>query len=259
MREEEKDGLATVLYYADKLKFQIPPLSGRWPELCEDDGYEIQERLTRKFLAEGRVMAGRKIGGISYLKTAGGGFGPHSGILWKDRILPEGSVLPCGAYLSPGVEAEVAITVSRDLAVGPVTAELAEAAIGQLLPAWEIVESRVIRQGKTLPDSLADNAAYGGCVLGPAREAEAFRGQKIGISLYKNGAPLAVSTGTVDLGQLAASLAWLANHLIRRGGGIRKGECILTGALTKPLLPLERGDTLSARFEGLGEATITGG
>lgn len=260
MTEKIKNELALVMYYADKYKFSVPPITKHFPEYTEKDGYDIQTKLIKRMLDDNLVISGKKIGGISYLnQTNAGGFGPHYGYLWEHKILKSGECLPCNSLLSPGVEAEVAVVISKDLISGEISEDMAKEAVSQLMPAWEIVESRVIRDNKKLQDSLADNASYGGCVLGVPQEVDEIYDKSIAVKIYKNEEPYPCQTGTVSLQQIASSIAWLANCLIQRGDGIHKGDIILTGALTKPLLMLSSGDVFSARFEGLGEALIVGG
>jgi 2-oxo-3-hexenedioate decarboxylase len=47
----------------------------------------------------------------------------------------------------------------------------------------------------------------------------------------------------------------LANMLSRKGEKVRKGEVILSGAITSAIL-LEKGDVVTGRFDGLGEVSF---
>jgi 2-oxo-3-hexenedioate decarboxylase len=44
--------------------------------------------------------------------------------------------------------------------------------------------------------------------------------------------------------------------LVKKGDKIRKGDVILSGALTGAVL-LEKGDVVSGKFDGLGEVSFT--
>lgn len=50
------------------------------------------------------------------------------------------------------------------------------------------------------------------------------------------------------------SLAWLANELGRRGRGLRVGDVVLTGSISKILRP-KAGDSLRASFTRLGSVS----
>ena len=50
-------------------------------------------------------------------------------------------------------------------------------------------------------------------------------------------------------------LLLLANMLARKGEKIKKGDLILSGALTSAIL-VNVGDFVSAKFDGLGEVTL---
>ena len=258
MDQQRINDLACVLYYAQNMHVQIPALSKVFPEMTEEDGYRIQSRLLARYAQEGLNCAGKKAGGISYRKNASGGFGPHYGQLLENTIHKSGAQLPLETFFSPGLEAEVAVVLNRDLSGEEITVETARQAIGCLVASMEIVDSRQIKDGKTMAASLADNASSGGCVLGETRVSpdQISPGQKFTVRMEENGAELECDVGEVDLDALAGTVCWLANQLIAAGSGLRKGEVILTGALTFPLQRVRKNCSYRADFPGLGEVTI---
>ena len=258
MDQQRITGLACVLYYAEQMHFQIPALSKVFPEITEEDGYRIQAQLIEKYARSGMACAGKKAGGISYRKNASGGYGPHYGQLLESKIHKSGETIPMGAFFSPGLEAEVAVILNRDLCEGEITVETARQAIGYLVPALEIVDSRQLRDGKTMPASLADNASSGGCVLGEKKisVSQLRPDQRFTVRMEENGTGLECEAGEADLEALAGTICWLANKLIAAGSGLRAGEVIMTGALTFPLQSVKKNNSYSADFPELGKVTI---
>lgn len=249
--------LAILLFYADQIHFRVPPFSRYWPKLTEEDGYAIQTALMDKYRQEGYGTAGKKAGGISYRKSAKGGFGPHYGWILTHKMWESGVELPADRFFQPGVEAEIAVILNRDLRSGPVTEQEAGESIEYLLPAWEIVDKRGQPEGRKFPDSLADNASFGGCVLGAGIPREQLENYYIEVQMNRNGSLLELETGTVTIGALAKTVAWLANKKMADGEGLQAGEVILTGAMTSPLVTVEAGNQYTANFSGLGKVSVT--
>lgn len=256
MDKQSKEELSTVLYYADRMKYRIPPIGSIFADYTEQDGYDIQELLIERYRRNGYTLSGLKAGGIGYCSSAKGGFPPHYGEILTHKIIPSGSVISISDYLSPGVEAEISVTLKENVTCGPVTAEDILPLIGSVFPSWELVESREERKGKTMKDSLADNAAFGACI--PGEPATAIPGYDIpiGVKVYTDGSETDILCGSATLRQIAEAVAWLANARLRRGKGIPAGEIIMAGAMTKPLIFLEPGKKYTASFDIIGEATI---
>jgi 2-oxo-3-hexenedioate decarboxylase len=80
----------------------------------------------------------------------------------------------------------------------------------------------------------------------------------VGATLSINGQIKDLGAGAAVLGHPANAIAVLANMLARKGEKIKKGDLILSGALTGAIL-VNVGDFVSAKFDGLGEVTLTMG
>jgi 2-keto-4-pentenoate hydratase len=50
-------------------------------------------------------------------------------------------------------------------------------------------------------------------------------------------------------------MPWIARHCSKRGAGLRAGDLVTTGAWTG-LQFAKAGDVVTARFPGIGEATV---
>lgn len=121
------------------------------------------------------------------------------------------------------------------------------------MPAIEIVGSRIANWDIRLTDTIADNASSGLFVLGTrAIKLDAFDLVNCGMSMERRGEPVSVGAGAACLGNPLNAVVWLANTLARLGAPLQAGDIVLTGALG-PMVPVQGGDVLSARIEGLGE------
>ena len=77
----------------------------------------------------------------------------------------------------------------------------------------------------------------------------------LGMVVEKNGQVVEVGAGAAVLGHPAESVAMLANSIARRGETIPAGTFIMTGGITAAV-GVERGDTVSVRFQELGSLSM---
>lgn len=95
---------------------------------------------------------------------------PVAGFMAEGGLHGAGSALSFAAFLNPGVECELAVYLSRDLLPGPCTPEQAEATVGGVMAAIEIVEKRYWDlRVLGAPALVADQAFHAGAVLGAPR------------------------------------------------------------------------------------------
>jgi 2-keto-4-pentenoate hydratase len=76
------------------------------------------------------------------------------------------------------------------------------------------------------------------------------------MDLFKNGEKMNSGSGTDVLGDPAFCVAWLANKMRNYGTLLKKGEVILSGALSAAIAA-EKGDTFKATYSSLGEVEVT--
>ena len=129
------------------------------------------------------------------------------------------------------------------------------AAIAGVLPAIEIVDSRVADWKIKLVDPVADNASSGLFVMGgnlrPVTELDL---PLIGVVVSRNGEVIDTGAGAAALGNPARCVAWLANKLATFGAGLRAGDIVLPGAVHK-MVDVQPGDSFRADFAGIGSVT----
>jgi 2-keto-4-pentenoate hydratase len=121
-----------------------------------------------------------------------------------------------------------------------------------LLPAIEVVDSRIAGWDISIVDTVADNASSGRYVLGtrPRRLADVDL-RMCGAVLEHAGEPVSVGAGVACLGNPVHAVAWLAGTLAAAGRPLRAGDTVLSGALG-PMVPVTPGAAYEARISGLG-------
>ena len=249
--------LSNMLWEADQKKHPIEALTALQEGLTLDDAYEIQMLNVQKKLASGEVISGKKIGLTSLgMQKLLGVDEPDYGHLYESMHLTTGNV-PKDFVLQPKVEAEIAFVLKEDL-IGPdVTVEDVYRATDYVVAAFEIVGSRIKNWKIKLVDTISDNASSGCYVLSEKKYSPNdlnLKAEKM--KFYKNGELANEGTGAEVMGDPVYSVAWLANKMSEYDVALKKGEVILSGALTAALAA-EEGDEFEAIFENLGSVKIT--
>ena len=93
---------------------------------------------------------------------------PDFGVLLESMVLTSGARLATDMLIAPRVEAEFAVRMSRDLSGRSVTLAETRAAVGEVMLALEIIDSRIVDWRIRLADTIADNASSALVVLAPA-------------------------------------------------------------------------------------------
>jgi len=246
-----------MLLKAECEKKPIPPLTETDPDIGVEEAYQIQLHLIERKKATGRVVVGKKIGLTSLAMQAMLGVKePDYGHILNDMIIMEGEKIKLADLIAPRLEGEIAFILKEDLQGPGVTiSEVLRGSAG-IMPALEIIDSRIRDWKIKLPDTVADNASSARVVLGgkltPLLNLDL---RTVGMVLEKNGEIIATAAGAAVLGHPAQAVAWLANKLATYGLTLRKGEIILSGSLTAAL-PIAPGDFFRADFGHLGDVKI---
>jgi 2-keto-4-pentenoate hydratase len=137
-----------------------------------------------------------------------------------------------------------------------VTPEAARAATKGIVPALEIIDSRIADWKITLADTIADLASSARVAIGgPIVPIGGRDVRLIGCVLERDGDVVATGAGAAALGDPAAAVAWAANTLGALGVTMEAGAIIMTGALHASI-PVRAGDAFTATFDGLGSVAV---
>jgi 2-keto-4-pentenoate hydratase len=159
--------LADRLWRAEVDRRPIDPITETRPDLTLADAYAIQACNVGRRVEAGRAIRGCRLGRTSQPRQEILGVSePDFGMLIDDMFVEDGDEVPLESLLQPRVVVGIAFVMARDLAGPGVTTADALTAIGGVLPAIEIVDSRIADWRVQLADTVADNASAGKVVLG---------------------------------------------------------------------------------------------
>lgn len=220
--------------------------------------YAVQRAGIAKRVAAGASVVGRKVGLTSPAVQAQIGVDqPDFGVLLDDMGFADGASVSTHGLLQAKVEAEVAFVLGADLAEGDLDDAQVRAAVAQVLPALEIVDSRIAGWDITFADTVADNGSSALYVLGgAAKTLDEVEPVDVEMSMTRNGEVVSTGNGVACLGDPLNALAWLARTARDLGEPLRAGQVILSGALG-PMVPVAAGDTFEAQISGLGSVSVT--
>src|SRR6267154_4211068 len=182
LSNDEIRACAERLDQAEKARKQIRQMSLDHPGITIEDAYAIQKAWVEMKIAQGRTVKGHKIGLTSKaMQSALNINEPDSGILLDDMFFADGGLVPSERFIATRVEAELAFVMKSRLSGPGCTMFDVLNATDFVVPALEILDTRVervdpqTRATRKIFDSIADNAANAGIVLGgrPLRPREA--------------------------------------------------------------------------------------
>lgn len=256
-RSELIKQLADELLAATETKVPVPPLRDRVLGMTLEDAYRIQDAQLQHHIAEGRVLAGRKVGLTSLaMQEQLGVDSPDFGYFFTDMVHHEDASIPADSFISPKVEPEFGFVLKETLNGPGITREQAAVAIGEVYAAIEIIDSRVENWDIKLLDTVADNASCGAIAVGTTPLEVAVEDlAQVECSLLIDGAKVASGKGEAVMGDPVAPLAWLANVLGEQGVALEAGQLILPGSFTGAI-PVEKNTSATADFGSLGSLKI---
>ncbi|MFO7927978.1 2-keto-4-pentenoate hydratase [Natronomonas sp.] len=222
-----------------------------------EDGYAIQDAIVDRRSRTGGPVVGYKIGFTNETVQSDLGVAePVYGRILEATVGSDGRV-ERGELIDPLIEPEIVFVLDRALSP-PVTRLDVAAATRFVVPAIEIVDSRIEDWAFGAAEAVADNALAARLHVGdptPVGTSDlALEGVEVRIADDRR----ATGTGGAVLGHPADAVCWLAEALDARGDALDAGDIVTTGSITEPL-PLESGETVVARFSSLGTVAVHAG
>lgn len=234
----------------------IGPIVDAFPEATVTDAYRIQQEQVRNWVEAGDTVKGHKVGLASLaMQRQMGVHQPDYGHLLASRFHLEHMPLDASGFLQPRIEPEIAFVLGHELCGPGVTVADAMRAVDFVVPALEIVDSRIRDWQISIVDTIADNASSGGVVLGsrPTR-LDATDLRTVGCTFHINGEIVSTGAGGAVLGSPINALVWLANTVGPLGITLEAGHVVLPGSMTRAE-PIRSGDTVVANMGALGSVT----
>jgi 2-oxo-hept-3-ene-1,7-dioate hydratase len=221
-----------------------------------EDAYAVQREWRRRGVAAGRRPVGRKIGLTSkVMQVATGIDEPDYGAIFADMVYEDGSVIDHGRFSNVRIEVELAFRLAEPVDGPDATLEDVLRATEHVVPALEILASRIELAGRTIVDTISDNAAMGAMVVGgtPVGPDDVDL-RWVAAMLWRNGSVEESGVAGAVLDHPARGVAWLANKLAQHGDRLEAGELVLAGSFTRPMW-VHPGDTVLADYRDLGTIT----
>jgi 2-oxo-hept-3-ene-1,7-dioate hydratase len=242
----------------------IDPITVEHPNLTIDDAYAVQQAWVELQIADGAKLVGRKIGLTSRAMQQQMKIDePDFGALLDYMIMPSGVELRHGDFVDPKLEVEVAFIIGKRLSGDLVTVEEVLEATDYIQPALELIDARsyrvhpVTKRARTIVDTIADNAADAGVILGGEKVKPTDVDMRwIGAIFSCNGVVEETGLAAGVLGHPANGIAWVARRIAPYGLAIEPGEIILAGSFTRAATT-HPGDQFVADYGPLGIVTCS--
>ncbi len=217
----------------------------------EEEAYRVQDAVFAELWPGARPVAW-KAGGPSDKVE------PTAAPIASENLVHSPASVTGAKMQMIGVEAEVAFRLAKDLPPRsrPYSARALAAAVGEVVVAIELCDTRLANWKKTSGLwKLADFQNNSALVVGSGTR----DWQKLDFLQqeceFRIGTRVARAKGSHSFGNPARLLPWLAAHCAKRGLGLHAGDVITTGAWTG-LEIAKPGDEVTARFPGIGEASV---
>jgi 2-keto-4-pentenoate hydratase len=227
-----------------------------------EEAYAVQDEFVALKARGCGEVAGHKIALTTLRMRAMVGLeAPVAGRLHARQLVRGPATVRAADYGRLVVEFEIAARMRADLppSSAPYSAEQVAAAVGAVMPAFELADDRGADYATLSARGLemaADNAWTEGAVLGePTADWRGIDLAAVRGTASINGAAVGEGHGADSMGHPFAALAWVANHLARRGQALRTGDVVITGSLVTSKFP-QSGDRLRFDAGALGAVEL---
>ena len=229
------------------------------PAMTIDDAYAAQQAWVELQIAGGARLVGRKIGLTSVAMQQQMKIDePDFGALLDYMVLADGAAIDTARHVDPRLEVEVAFVLAQPLRGDDLTVVDVLRATEYVLPALELIDARSHRvdpttgRARTVVDTIADNAADAGVILGGRPMAPGDVDLRwVGAIFSRNGVVEETGLAAGVLNHPALGIAWLARRLAPYGLTLEPGQLVLSGSFTRAVAA-RCGDTFTADYGPLG-------
>lgn len=261
MTPDAVERAASLIAQTRRGRIRLNPLPNDIRPPDPDGAYTVQARMNEMLTASGLgETVGWKIGCTTpvmqeYMNIRE----PAYGEVFQPTLFRKHVKLRHADYVEPGVEAEIAVELSADLAASdrPWTRDSVADAVGSVMASIELVDARYadFREFDT-PTLVTDNFFNAAVVLGEPNPD--WRDLDLGTvtgRMRVNGEIVGEGPGSLIMGHPFEALAWLANRLADFGRHLQAGEFVTLGSVVATRW-VQRRDLVEVDVEGLGEVSI---
>ncbi|MFC5931245.1 hypothetical protein D6T64_05940 [Cryobacterium melibiosiphilum] len=221
------------------------------------DALRVAQEVVRRRVREGDRQVGFKLGNIA--KAMQEKFRvsePDYGPLLARQFYPENLRISADEFIAPYVELEPGFVLKSDLGGPNVTAFDVISATDYVVPAIEIIDSRVKNWNIGILDTIADGGSVGGVIVGaqPRRLSEVDLADTHGEVRF-DGKVVASGNTSAIYGNPVSAVAWLCRRVAEYGITFKAGDFILPGSC----LAAERlhpGTKVTGTFAGWGSVSF---
>lgn len=218
-----------------------------------NSAYEIQRRVNERKIASGRTRVGRKVGLTNPLvQEKAGVHEPDYGTIMDDMVFHSGHEFDPSDYVAPKIEAEIAFKLSKELTSWDI--ETIENSIEWIAPAFELVDCHYENYKMKIADTIADNAACAGIILGDPVEYGRTDLAEARLTLTAEDREVTTGVGSNVMGNPINAVAWLARTALEQDTPLQAGELLLPGSIGL-IEWWEPGPWHTAEITGVGTVT----
>ncbi|HEY8069307.1 MAG TPA: fumarylacetoacetate hydrolase family protein [Burkholderiales bacterium] len=230
---------------------RTPAATGDVVLKSEKEAYRVQDEVFAALWSGARAAAWKAGGPSDEVE-------PTAAPIPAENLLRSPASVAGATMQMIGVEAELAFRFAGDLPPRgrPYSEKSIAAAVGEVLVAIELCDTRLANWKESsglwkLADFQNNSALVAGSGTRDWQKID-FVQQEVE---FRIGARVAKAKGAHPFGNPFRLLPWLVAHCAKRGLGLHAGDVVTTGAWTG--LEIARvGDEVTARFPGIGEATV---